>query len=141
MKTIYFFGLGCCILVLTSCQREPDVQLKQKATAEKIMGKWMLAKYTEECFKPISTLISSDAYNGAAGDSLIFKNNNQLYTYSDVDGNFVEDYKLIDDNTIRIEFEEWKITRLTETEFNLVSEEIDAVADEKNIVKIALKRP
>src|SRR5215211_2346036 len=132
MKTICFFSLSLCILIFMSCQREPDIQLRQKTTAEKIMGKWMLAKYTEECFKPISTLISSDEYNGTAGDSLIFKSNNQLYTYSDIDGNFVEDYKLLDDNTIRIEFEEWKITRLTETEFNLVSEEIDATAGERN---------
>lgn len=128
-------------LLFSSCQKEADESAEPKTTAEKIMGKWMLVTYTEQCFKPVDQLTSSTVTEGSPGDSLIFRPGNLLFTYSDVDGNFIEEYLITNDSTLIIEFETWKIARLTEKELHLVSEETDPALAEKTIVTAVLRRP
>lgn len=138
MKRIGIVLVSLIIILFSACNKKDDIQ---KTTSQKITGKWMVIQRTEEEYKPISTLLSSDVYNGNAGDSMNFKLDNNVYIYSDIDGNHVIDYELLNDQTIRIESEEWQITKLTDTELNLLSDDVDVALNERSLVKVVLKRP
>jgi hypothetical protein len=75
------------------------------------------------------------------GDSVVFKANGTVYSYQD---GFPEpnetDYKFINDSTVRIEYEKYKIRKISDTEFYLHQEEIDRALDEKWIYQVYLKR-
>jgi hypothetical protein len=125
------------------CISSPSCLRKRRGLQSRphILGKWMLVKYVETCYTPASTVLSVEEVNGLPGDSLIFSSGNRLLTYSDVDGMDVEHYELLNDSTLRIEFEEWKITRLTAGELNLLSDETDNATGERTVVTAILKRP
>jgi hypothetical protein len=139
MKKTFIATLCSCITMLTSCQKDSN-PVTEKSTKEKIYGKWMLVTYNEETYDATNNLICNNNRIGDKSDSLIFKQNGKLYTYSDTDGSHIDDYEVLNDQSIRIEMEQWKIVKLTDTEFNLVTEETDPVTKEKDMVKASLKR-
>ena len=135
MKRLSVSALLVLFIVLSACERE-----KSEVVNPKILGKWMLDRTVEEEYHPIHTLIDSEELLGKAGDSIIFMADNTVIAYTD-DGE-VEDneWRLINDSTIRIEFETFKIRKLTDTEFQLHEEEVDNALDEKWVYSIYLRR-
>lgn len=140
MKKTFVAALSICTLLFTSCNKD-SLAPKQNSTTEKIMGKWMLVKYQEQTYNAANTLIFSNERLGDQSDSLVFKQDGKLYTYSDTEGRSVDEYQVANDQQIRIEMEDWNIAKLTDTEFELLSEEADPVTKEKDVVKAFLKRP
>ena len=135
MKRLSVSALLVLFIVLSACERE-----KSEVVNPQILGKWMLDRTVEEEYHPIHTLIDSEELLGKAGDSIIFMADNTVIAYTD-DGE-VEDneWRLINDSTIRIEFETFKIRKLTDTEFHLHEEEVDNALDEKWVYSIYLRR-
>jgi hypothetical protein len=133
-RSIYAF-MSLAFLFM-SCEKEDSKQAKPAIT-----GKWLLVNYVEEEYRPINNLVSRNETPGLPGDSLVFKEGNRLYTYSDIDGNHLESYEIVSDSILRIESEEWKIAKLTNTQLDLLSDETDIAANERSVVKAFLKRP
>lgn len=125
-------------LTLTACKKDDDSALQ--ATQTKILGKWKVFRYEEEYYNPISTLSDYDAYDGEAGDSLIFKSDGNVHTYTDSYGEEVYPYELKNANTLVIESEIYKISKLTDTELTLYSDETDKQNDERYVLRILLIR-
>ena len=140
MKTISIGLLGLFSCLLLSCVKEDSEEAALTGTQQKILGKWMLVKHVEEIYQPVNSLVSKDETIGLPGDSIIFRSNNILNTYSDIDGRSTEDYEVINGNTVRIEFEEWHISQLTATEMILVSEETNSVENRRDVATAVLRR-
>lgn len=137
MKRFILPVLGACLVLFVSCSRDPEIK---HPNADKILGKWRLQKAVEEEYRPINTLISTDTYPGEPGDSVVFKANGVVVSYSDTDGMDEFEYHFVNNNTISMDDEEYKIGVLTDTEFQLYEEEKDLAANEKWIYKVFLVR-
>jgi hypothetical protein len=135
MKKLPVAALFVAFVFLAACTREKD------DINTDILGTWKLDRYVDEEYHPINTLISRDEEQGLPGDSVVFKANGTVYSYQD---GFPEpdetDYKFINDSTVRIEYEKYKIRKISDTEFYLHQEEIDRALDEKWIYQVYLKR-
>lgn len=135
MKRFSVTALMLLFVLLSACERE-----KEEVINPLILGKWMLDRTIEEDYHPIHTFTDSEEYLGKAGDSIIFLANKTTMAYEDNGESEESDYAFINDSTIRIEFEIFKIRKLTDTEFYLHEEEIDNAADEKWVYQIHLRR-
>ena len=132
--------LGTCFTLFISCQEEP-LPIKEELVKQNILGKWMLVKHKEETYSATNTIIYRDERSGDKSDSVIFKPGGKLHTYSDTDGRSVTDYEIINDQTLRVEKEHWKIVSLTATHLELLSEETDPVTKEKDVASASFRRP
>ncbi len=122
-------------LILLACTRE-----KEDDPNQPFLGAWKLDKIVEEDYHPVHTLLSRDEDLGKEGDSVIFKANGAVFTYSD-EGRIEEDeWELMTDSTLRIEYEIYKIMKLTDREFYLREEDIDQALDEKWVYELYLRR-
>ena len=129
---------GLFLLVFTSCRKEESEPTN--TIAQQILGRWRLIKVEDTYYSPINVLKDKEEHMGTVADSVVFKKDNMMYSYSPVSGDDVTPYHVVNDSTIEIEYETWKITRLTDTEFHLVSEDVDLSLDEKYSLKIFLAR-
>lgn len=137
MKKLSIALLFVLLIMTGACNKEKS----EDPRVRDILGKWQLDRTLEEEYKPISTLIWSDEYIGEPGDSIVFKANGLAYSYEDGDTEGEEtEYKFLTDSTILIEFETYKIMKLTDTEFYIREEETDQALDEKWIYEVRLKR-
>jgi hypothetical protein len=125
-------------LTLTACKKDNDAELQ--ATKNKVLGKWQVLRYQEEYYHPVSTLAGTDGYDGQPGDSLVFKSDGTVTTYSNGSADEELPYHLPNANTIMIESETYKISKITDTEFNLYGDETDKANDERYVMKISLTR-
>jgi hypothetical protein len=135
MKKLSLAVLMALVTVLPACTRE-----KEQTINPKILGKWMLDRTVEEEYYPVNTMTYSEEINGKAGDSVVFLVNKIAVTYTDDGGVSEDDYEMINDSTLVIEYETYKIRKLTATEFYLHEEDVDNSANEKWIYKIYMKR-
>lgn len=138
MKRSMLAIIPLSFLLLASCQRDKDDLREQ--TKIKILGKWRLDKAVEEEYKPVNTLISSDEEHGLPGDSVVFRADGIAMTYSDIYGPEEIAYEVSNNSTIILDDENYKIGKLTDTEFYLYQEETDLSAGEKWVYKIYLIR-
>jgi len=125
------------VFVLICCRKEESMD--QKA-AISILGKWQLVNVTDEYYSPVNVLKDKDEYVGTPADSVIFKSNNIMYSYSPVSGEEQASYHLINGNTIEMDNELWKITKLTDKEFDVLSDETDVALGERYVVRIHMLR-
>ena len=134
MKKVLFTLVTLSVLFFVSCKKE---EVEQQSQKEKLLGKWMLQRAQEELYSPATNLISSDEYIGEPGDSLVFMRNDILYSYTDSD---VEEtnYNLVNDSTLDIEQERWKIATLTDRELTLVQDE--TLMNERYVLRIFMVR-
>lgn len=138
MKKIILSIITLSLFIFVSCDRNKDDVNEQNKT--KIIGKWRLDKTIDEEYKPVNTLISSDVYTGEPGDSIVFKTNGTVISYSDQYGPEEIEYLFSDNTTIVMDDEEYKIGKLTDTELYIYQEETDLSAGEKWMYKIYLVR-
>jgi hypothetical protein len=134
MRKALFPLLGLAVLTAASCGKDPEVMKSKK---DLLHGKWMMQRAVEELYSPATTLIDSDEVVGEPSDSLVFKPNNILYSY---EGSFEEqsEYQLVNDSTLHIEQERWKVTTLNERELTLVQDE--TFMNERYVIRIFLVR-
>jgi hypothetical protein len=124
-----------CLLIITlaSCRREDSIA-NPDVTKEKLLGKWQFERGIDEYYKA-NVLISKDEEVGTPADSVIFKNDNLIYEYYKIANEVkaeIYDYNLVNDSTLLIDDELYKIRKLTGTELYVYQEEIEGV-DEKYI--------
>lgn len=132
MKKLIYSVVCLSLLVLVACQKD---DAPEPTTQQKLLGKWQVQKVIDEYYKPVNVLLESDEVQGLPGDSVVFKADGNVYTYSPVYGDDFTDYELLNDTTLRIEDEVYIIRKLTASELYLYNEDIDAVANEKYIQK------
>ena len=137
MKQIILVMFCTSAIVLTSCQHD---DVPEPTTSEKVLGAWKIVKVIDEDYAPINTLVSVDEYIGLPGDSIVFKTNGMVYTYSAIAGDDVTDYIVVDDKTIKIEDELYEIKNLTGTELYLYLEETDQPQNTRYVQKMYFKR-
>jgi len=114
MKKI-ILAMLCATAVLVACKRD-DVSPR---TADKILGTWRLQKAVDEYYQPMNTLVDKEETIGLPGDSVVFKSNNEVYTYSPVDGNDMTTYEVLNETTLKVEDETYEIKKLTNNELYL----------------------
>ena len=119
MRKVIFSILGLCLFALVSCQKDDT---PEPTTQAKLLGKWKIDRIIEEYYKPVNTLIDTEETDGREGDAVEFKSNGVVYVYSEIDGDDETTYQLLNDTTIEIEDEIYKIRKLTPTELNLYQE-------------------
>jgi hypothetical protein len=141
MKKELVAVLAFCIIASANCGKESSIEIKQETVAAKILGAWMLVKHSEETFSATNNLLHNTERIGDGSDSLIFRGDGKLMIYSDTDGRHIEDYQVLNDQVVRIEKEEWKISLLNNADLHLVSEEVDANTKERDVAKVFLRRP
>lgn len=124
-------------LVLASCQKD---DAPGPSTAEKLLGTWKLQKATDEHYHPINTLESTDEVIGTVGDSVVFKSNGDLYTYSPTEGNDKTTWELLNETTIKIEDEVYEIKDLTTTTLFLFMDETRPALNDRYVQRIYFVR-
>jgi hypothetical protein len=136
------FGAFVAIL-FAACQKEADVKLKDvenQPVSQKILGKWLLHQKIEQCFETSGKLVSEDIEAGNAGDSVVFKKDSIVYSYSDIDDDHRDRYKIVNEQAIQMGTTTWKIDKLTATELILTSQEKDLLFNTNTLVRLTLKR-
>jgi hypothetical protein len=133
MKNVILSALCLSLLVLTACQRDDD---PVPTTSDMLMGKWKLQKAIDEYYQPINVLLETDEVIGEADDSIVFKNNSKLYSYSATYGEEVTEYQVLNDTTLLIEDELYKIRKLTNTELNLFLDHTEQSLNERYVQKL-----
>ena len=135
MNSLHVVNFCVLFIALASCNRVDPIS-SEDVVKEKLLGKWQFQRGIDETYSPAGALISYEEEIGAPGDSGIFKNNNLLYDYRTVGTEVIEEvteYRIINDTTINIDDEDYKIRKLTETELYLYQEEFDARLNEIDI--------
>jgi hypothetical protein len=129
MKRIYFLLAGLSMLVFISCGKDSDSQLTPPvmASKEKILGAWKLDKSIEKYYEPVNTLVDQDEYIGEPGDSVVFRSDNVALGYEPGYSQDPEmfEYHIKGSNTISIDDEDYRITKLTESALHLYIEYIE----------------
>ena len=138
MKKIILAMLCLSAVVLTSCQHDDEDPFPTAAT--KILGAWKVDRAIDEDYHPVNTLVDVEEHIGLPGDSVVFKTDGLVYTYSDVDGKDETDYIVLDEKTIKIEDEVYEIKTLTDKELYLYLEEKDPARDTRFVQKLYFKR-
>lgn len=122
-------------LILAACEKEKPCQEEPRG----IIGSWANLRSVEEIYRPIDTLRKVNEYVGVPFDSLQFKPNNQVTIFEGPD-QFEEEYRLFDDDSIRIAKDMYRITKMTDTEFNLLREKTNLAKNQRVVWKIFLTR-
>ncbi|HEY0680180.1 MAG TPA: hypothetical protein VGD17_17970 [Chitinophagaceae bacterium] len=137
MRKVVFSIVSLSLFLLCACQADDS---PTPSTSQMILGKWRLQKAIDEYYHPVNVLLETENVDGEIGDSVIFKSNNEVYSYSLAHGEEVTTYEILNDTTIKIEDELYKIRRLTNQELHLYMEETDPVLDERYIQKLYFLR-
>ena len=133
MRKVIFSILGLCLFTLVSCQKDDT---PEPTTQGKLLGKWKIDRIIEEYYKPVNTLLDTEETPGRDGDAVEFKSNGVVYVYSEIDGDDETTYEVLNDTTVKIEDEIYKIRKLTPTELNLYQEWEEPGMNEKFIQRI-----
>ena len=94
----------------------------EPTTQGKLLGRWKIDRIIEEFYKPVNTLVDTEETPGREGDAAEFRANGVVYVYSQIDGDDETTYEVLNDTTVKIEDEIYKIRKLTPTELNLYQE-------------------
>ena len=142
MNSLYVVNFCVLIIALASCNRVDPIP-SEDVVKEKLLGKWQYQRGTDETYTPAGVLVSLSEEIGTPDDSAIFKSNNLIYDYRKVGNEIIEEiteYHIVNDSTINIDEEDYKIRKLTDTELYLYQEEFDARLNELDIRRLYLIR-
>jgi hypothetical protein len=136
MKKIILAMLCVSAVVFTSCKKDDA----GPETAEKILGAWKLQKAVDEYYQPVNTLVDIEETLGTAGDSVVFRKDNMVYSYSDVEGDDVAPYEIVNETTIKIEDELYDIKKLTSTQLYLHQDHKEAATNSRYVQRLYFVR-
>lgn len=137
MRKVIFSILCLSLLAMVSCQKD---DIPEPTTEQKLSGKWKLQRVVEEYYQPINTLIDSEETPGREGDAVEFKANGIVHVYSLIDGDDETTYEILNDTTMLIEDEMYKIRKLTSTELNLFQDYVEPGGDERYVQRVYFVR-
>ena len=136
MKKIVYSVVCLSIFMLSACNSK---DITEPTTEQQLLGTWRFQKEINEFYQPTNVLLETEEIPGEPGDSIVFKNDGKVYSYSTVYGEEVTTYQLFNDTTIEIEDEIYKIRKLTTTELYLYNEYVQPV-DEKYVQRLYFVR-
>ena len=125
MKKLQLITICVSLIMLAACRREDSIDTNQAAKAL-LLGKWQLNNLVDEYYQPVNVLKEHDETPGIPGDSVIFKSDNQMYSYIDLVPGEEKDiypYEWINDSIIKVDGENYTIRKLTNNELTLYKEE------------------
>jgi hypothetical protein len=124
MKKLQIITICVSLIMLTACRREDSVDTNQAAKAL-LLGKWQLNNLVDDYYEPVNVLKDHYETPGTPGDSVIFKSDNQMFSYIDVSPGEEKDiypYEWINDSIIKVDGEQYTIRKLTPSELTLYNE-------------------
>jgi hypothetical protein len=142
MSSLHVVNFCVLFIALASCNRVDPIP-SEDVVKDKLLGKWQHQRATDETYTPAGVLVSMFEEIGTPDDSAIFKSNNLIYDYRKVGNEIIEEiieYHIVNDSTINIDEEDYKIRKLTDTELYLHQEELDTRSNELDIRRIYLVR-
>lgn len=104
------------IVSITSCSKK-DVVTPPLTSTQKILGKWSVYRTITRQWDISGNLILNDVELGDPGDSIVFKANSTLITYSSGIGDDTLGWQSPNDSTLVIDGENYKISSLTSNLF------------------------
>jgi hypothetical protein len=137
MRKIIYSVVCLCMLGLAACNSHDD---PEPTTAQKLLGKWKLQKEVDESYQPMNVLINTDETMGEPGDSVVFKNDGNVFVYSPTYGEDVTTYEILNDTTVKIEDEMYRIRKLTTTELNLYWEDVYPALNSREVQRLYFVR-
>ena len=142
MNSLHVVNFCVLFIALASCNRVDPIS-SEDVVKEKLLGKWQYQRGTDETYDSTGVLISMSEEIGTPDDSAIFKSNNLIYDYRKVGNEIIEEiteYHIVNDSTINIDEEDYKIRKLTDTELYLYQEEFDGSLNVLDIRRLYLIR-
>ncbi|THU31126.1 hypothetical protein FAM09_29010 [Niastella caeni] len=126
MKKLQTITICVSLIMMVACEREDSLQPNTNKAL--LLGKWQLEKTIDEFYQPVNVLKAHEETPGEPGDSVVFKNDNQVYSYQTVATGVDEevyDYEWVTDSIIKVDGERYTIRKLTTTTLVLYKEETD----------------
>jgi hypothetical protein len=146
MKKVIMLSMILVLITLAGCKKDndkPDEEPKP-TTKEMLLGKWQLNKLVDETRTLDGVLVDTETEMGEPGDSIIFKDNNQVYNYEDMPGGIVDEdiYPLMlhADSLISWDQGLYIIKKLTNTELYLYQVDPNPQNNQIEVVNMYLVR-
>src|SRR5215213_5678856 len=130
MRKIVYSVVCLSMFILSACNSQDT---PEPTTQQKLLGKWKLQKEIDEYYQPTTVLLETEDIPGEPGDSIVFKNDGNVYAYSPVYGNDVTTYKILNDTTIEIEDVIYIFNDPATTELYLYQEYFQPTGNEKYV--------
>jgi len=124
MKKLHIITICASLIMLSACSREDSIDPPQKPKTL-LLGKWQMDSLADEAYEPINVLKYHYVDLAKPGDSVIFKSNNEMDSYIDVDPGEEKDiypYEWVNDSTIKVDGDPFIIRKLTSNELTLYYE-------------------
>lgn len=127
MKKVLFTIVTCAAL-FTACKKDkveetPVVVVPPaKTVAQKITAKWGVTTIADNDY--YSNTSHTTSYSGIASDYLDFRSNGKLYIQLAPYGKDTISYNLVNDSTINLDGDLYKIPTITDTKFVMYYKEI-----------------
>lgn len=133
MKNKSLVVISVMMMGLFACK--PEKPFEDKSAKAGLLGKWHLQRMVDEVYNPDGTLYERHETVTIPGDSVLFKQDGWVYCYSSELFSGVEEqpYRLVNDSTLDIEDELYKIRKLTDKEMLLYQRETDEQTHEINV--------
>lgn len=138
MKKIIYSVVCLSLFLLAACQGKDNTP--EPTTQQKLLGKWRVQKEIDEYYQPVNTLLETEQIDGQAGDSIVFKTDGNVYSYSPTYGDDFTNYEVLNDTTVKIEDELYMIRKLTPAELYLYNEYTNQAANERYVQRIYFVR-
>lgn len=111
------------IVSITSCSKKDTVTPPLSSTV-KIVGKWNIYRTVTKQWDLSGNLIVNDVEMGEPGDSVVFKPNNIMITYTRGIGDDTMAWQSPNDSTLIVDGENYKISTLTTSLFTFGMKEV-----------------
>ena len=129
MKNVLFLMITSAVLFI-SCKKDkveetPAVPIAPtKTVSQKITAKWGVTTIAENDY--YSNTSHTTSYNGVASDYLDFRSDGKLYAQIIPFGKDTIPYNLVNDSTLNLDSEIYKIKQLTDIKFVLYAKDISS---------------
>jgi hypothetical protein len=107
------FALFAITTLFTACKKK-DVE---KTTAEKLIAKWKVSSYVENDY--FNNTNHSATTQGGTTDYVDFRTDGKVYSKEGSSSEDVADYSVVNDNTVKIDGDDYTIKTLTDTQLVL----------------------
>ena len=137
MKKIIYSVVCLSLFILAACNGKDT---PEPTTQQKLLGKWRVQKEIDEYYQPVTTLLETEQIDGQPGDSIVFKTDGNVYSYSPTYGDDFTNYEVLNDTTVKIEDELYMIRKLTTTELYLYNDYVNQMGNERYVQRLYFVR-
>ncbi len=139
MNTKTSLALILSIIIFTSCKNDDDTVPMNKSTMEKIVGHWNGLKTFSEYYYEGDIIDSLTRTNDISYVGIEFTDSNVVHLDSlGVYSNALP-WSLIDDNTVTLNLEEWKIRTLNSNRFVVYSQILNFITVGDTVLPVIIE--